>query len=52
MRLHQLAGVDPTEIAVPFTNADISSCAENEHWQRTCSDWGGGVIDNQCPQNK
>ena len=35
MRLCQLAGIDPAEIVVPFTNAEIASLwAENEHWQR------------------
>ena len=35
MRLNQLADIDPDEIVVPFSNAEISSLwAENEHWQR------------------
>jgi hypothetical protein len=35
---YQLAGMDPAEIVVPFTNAEIVSLwAENEHWQRAYS---------------
>jgi hypothetical protein len=36
MRLHQLAGVNPAGIIVPFTNAEVASLwAENKHWQRS-----------------
>lgn len=34
MRLHQLTGINPAEIVVPFNNAGVSSLwAENEQWQ-------------------
>ena len=37
-RLQKLVGMDPAEIVVPFTNAEIVSLwAENEHWQRAYS---------------
>ena len=35
IRLCQLSGTDPTEIVVPFTNAEMALLwVENEHWQR------------------
>ena len=38
VRLHQLTGRDPAEIAVPITNEGISSLwKDNEYWQRACS---------------
>lgn len=43
MRLHQLTGIDPTEIVVPLTNAEISSLkAHDEHWERASRDLGEG----------
>ena len=48
----QLAGIDPAEIVVPFTNAEIASLwAENEHWQRAYSNFGG-EINNTYPECK
>ena len=33
MRLHQLAGIDPAEIVVPFTNVEIASLwGEDKQW--------------------
>lgn len=37
LRLYQLSGIDPAEIGVTFTNAEIASLwTENAHWQRSC----------------
>jgi hypothetical protein len=36
MRLCQLAGINPAEIVIPFSNAEtVSLWAETEPWQRT-----------------
>jgi hypothetical protein len=52
MGLHQLAGLDPLEIVVPFTNAEIATLwALNEHWLRVCSNILG-EIKNKYPQSK
>lgn len=41
LRLHQLTGIDPSR---PLTNEEISSLwAENEYWQRACSDFWGAM---------
>ena len=42
LRLHQSTGMEPTETAIPFTNAEISSLwAKNEDWQGACSKYFG-----------
>ena len=34
--LHQLAGIDPAEIVVPFTNVEMTSLwEESKHWQKS-----------------
>ena len=39
-RLHQLAGIDPAEIVVPFTNVEMSSIwEENKHWQKALNNF-------------
>ena len=40
MRLHQLEGIDPAEIVVPFTNVEMASLwEENKHWQKAFSNF-------------
>lgn len=52
LRLRQLVGMDPAEIVVPFTNAEIASLwVQNEHWQRACSNFLG-EINNRYPKSK
>lgn len=52
LRLRQLVGMDPAEIVVPFTNAEIASLwIQNEHWQRACSNFLG-EINNRYPKSK
>ena len=42
LRLCQLAGIDPAEIAVPFNNGEIDKLwAESEPWQRAYSNFWG-----------
>ena len=44
MRLHQLIGIDPAEIMVPFTTDEIKHLWEdNESWQRACANFGGEI---------
>ena len=51
-RLRQLAGIDPAEIIMPFTNDKIDKLwEENEPWQRACSKYLG-EINNNYPLNK
>jgi hypothetical protein len=36
--------MNPLEIVVPFTNAEIASLwAQDEHWQRACSNFFGQI---------
>ena len=52
MRLWQLAGMDPAEIVVPFTNAETASLwTQDEHWQRACSNFLG-EINNRYSRSK
>lgn len=52
MKLRQLTGMDPAEIVVPFTNAEIASLqAQDEHWQRACSNFLE-EINNKSPKSK
>ena len=47
LRLHQLAGIDPAEIKVSFTNDEIKKLWEdNEPWQRACANFGGEINSN------
>ena len=51
LRLHQLAGIDPAEITVPFTTDEIKSLWEdNEPWKRACANFLGEINSNY-PQN-
>lgn len=49
MRLHRFAGIDPAEIVVPFTSAEIVSLGEdNGYWQRACCAFlGNSTTDSQ-----
>ena len=50
---YQLSGIDPAEILVPFTNAEISPLwAENEHWQRPCSNFLGEISNKYSKSKK
>ena len=41
MRLHQLAGIDPTKIMVPFTNAKFPHCGKKINIdKRLATIWG------------
>ena len=52
LRLHQLAGIDPAEIIVPFNNGEIDKLwEESEPWQRACSN-SLGEIKNNYPKSK
>ena len=52
LRLHQLAGIDPAEIIVPFNNDEIDKLwEESEPWQRACSNFLG-EINNNYPKSK
>ena len=47
LRLHQLAGIDPAEIIVPFTTEEIRKLWEyNEPWQRACANFLGEISSN------
>ena len=48
LRLLQVVRIDPTEIVIPFTtNAEIPSLwAENEYWQRACSNFLREISNN------
>ena len=40
LRLHQLAGIDPAEIIMPFTTDEIKKLwKDNEPWQRACANF-------------
>ena len=42
LKLHQLAGIDPAEIIVPFNNDEIEKLwEESEPWQTACSKFFG-----------
>jgi hypothetical protein len=44
--------MDPAEIVVPFTNAEIASLwAQDEHWQRACSNFLG-EMKNRYPKSR
>lgn len=50
--MQNLTGIDPTEIVVPFINAEIASLlAENQHWQRAYN-YFFGDISNKYPKSK
>ena len=53
LRLCQLAGIDPAEIVVPFTNDEINKLwVESELLQKACSIILGGEINNNYPKSE
>ena len=53
LKLHQLAGIDPAEIIVPFTIDEIKKLWEdNEPWQRACVNFLGDISSNYPKSNR
>ena len=53
LRLRQLAGIDPSEIIVPFTADEIKKLWEdNEPWQRASANFLGEINNNYSKSNR
>ena len=48
--LHQLPRINPSQIAVPYTNAEVITLQViNKDWQGTCNNFGGEEINKKNP---